>query len=130
MGQEDYVPFLTSTAGARLMLHEQRSYPFIKEEGIYAMAGMETSIGVLVVCLQAVCPAPTSRGLRGGAPCLPKPWTSPPPHLLPGTPVGPTLGGKMSAPHPWPLLGRQPSSPSEHPLGPLAGWEGGTEWGS
>ncbi|ELR49363.1 Amiloride-sensitive sodium channel subunit beta, partial [Bos mutus] len=52
MGQEDYVPFLTSTAGARLMLHEQRSYPFIKEEGIYAMAGMETSIGVLVDKLQ------------------------------------------------------------------------------
>ncbi|XP_059752045.1 amiloride-sensitive sodium channel subunit beta isoform X3 [Balaenoptera ricei] len=48
MGQEDYVPFLTSTAGARLMLHEQMSYPFIKEEGIFAMSGMETSIGVLV----------------------------------------------------------------------------------
>ncbi|KAM9211063.1 epithelial sodium channel subunit beta [Dugong dugon] len=48
IGQEDYVPFLTSTAGARLMLHEQKSYPFVKDEGIYAMAGMETSIGVLV----------------------------------------------------------------------------------
>lgn len=47
--QEDYVPFLTSTAGARLMLHEQRTYPFIKEEGIDAMSGTETSIGVLVV---------------------------------------------------------------------------------
>lgn len=46
--QEDYVPFLTSTAGARLLLHEQRSYPFVKEEGIYAMSGTETSIGVLV----------------------------------------------------------------------------------
>lgn len=52
IGQEDYVPFLTPTAGARLMLHEQRSYPFIKEEGIYAMAGAETSIGVLVDKLQ------------------------------------------------------------------------------
>ena len=133
MGQEDYVPFLTSTAGARLMLHEQRSYPFIKEEGIYAMAGMETSIGVLVVCLQAVCPVPTSRGLRGAAPGIPKPWTSPP--FTPASPSawnpsGPHAWGKMSAPHPWPLLGRQPSSPSEHPLGRLAGWEGGTEWGS
>ncbi|XP_010621760.1 amiloride-sensitive sodium channel subunit beta isoform X2 [Fukomys damarensis] len=46
--QEDYVPFLTSTAGARLVLHEQRTYPFIKEEGIYATSGTETSIGVLV----------------------------------------------------------------------------------
>ncbi|XP_006872016.1 PREDICTED: amiloride-sensitive sodium channel subunit beta [Chrysochloris asiatica] len=48
IGQEDYVPYLTSTAGARLMLHEQKSYPFIKDEGIYAMAGTETSIGVMV----------------------------------------------------------------------------------
>nr|BAC26190.1 unnamed protein product [Mus musculus] len=52
IGQEDYVPFLASTAGARLMLHEQRTYPFIREEGIYAMAGTETSIGVLVDKLQ------------------------------------------------------------------------------
>lgn len=43
------MPFLTSTAGARLLLHEQRSYPFVKDEGIYAMSGTETSIGVLVV---------------------------------------------------------------------------------
>ncbi|XP_013360339.1 PREDICTED: amiloride-sensitive sodium channel subunit beta [Chinchilla lanigera] len=50
--QEDYVPFLTSTAGARLVLHGQRTYPFIKEEGIYAMSGTETSIGVLVDKLQ------------------------------------------------------------------------------
>uniref|UniRef100_A0A8C9C4U6 Epithelial sodium channel subunit beta n=1 Tax=Phocoena sinus TaxID=42100 RepID=A0A8C9C4U6_PHOSS len=53
VGQEDYVPFLTSTAGARLMLHEQMSYPFIKEEGIFAMSGMETSIGVLVACIRS-----------------------------------------------------------------------------
>ncbi|MBZ3876623.1 Amiloride-sensitive sodium channel subunit beta [Sciurus carolinensis] len=52
IGQEDYVPFLASTAGARLMLHEQRTYPFIREEGIYAMTGTETSIGVLVDKLQ------------------------------------------------------------------------------
>uniref|UniRef100_A0A2I3HI54 Epithelial sodium channel subunit beta n=1 Tax=Nomascus leucogenys TaxID=61853 RepID=A0A2I3HI54_NOMLE len=53
IGQEDYVPFLTSTAGVRLMLHEQRSYPFIRDEGIYAMSGTETSIGVLVACLRS-----------------------------------------------------------------------------
>nr|XP_048316460.1 amiloride-sensitive sodium channel subunit beta [Myodes glareolus]XP_048316461.1 amiloride-sensitive sodium channel subunit beta [Myodes glareolus] len=52
IGPEDYVPFLASTAGARLMLHEQRTYPFIKEEGIYALTGTETSIGVLVDKLQ------------------------------------------------------------------------------
>ena len=61
MGQEDYVPFLTSTAGARLMLHEQMSYPFIKEEGIFAMSGMETSIGVLVVWLQPKGTPPAQR---------------------------------------------------------------------
>lgn len=52
IGQEDYVPFLASTAGVRLMLHEQRSYPFIREEGVDAMSGTETSIGVLVDKLQ------------------------------------------------------------------------------
>ncbi|XP_055994883.1 amiloride-sensitive sodium channel subunit beta isoform X2 [Sorex fumeus] len=53
IGQEDYVPFLTPTAGARLLLHEQRSFPFIKDEGVYAMAGAETSIGVLVACIRS-----------------------------------------------------------------------------
>lgn len=61
IGQEDYVPFLTSTAGARLLLHEQRSYPFVKDEGIYAMSGTETSIGVLVVRPQ---PLGSLRGTR------------------------------------------------------------------
>uniref|UniRef100_A0A5F9DBL4 Epithelial sodium channel subunit beta n=1 Tax=Oryctolagus cuniculus TaxID=9986 RepID=A0A5F9DBL4_RABIT len=54
IGQEDYVPFLASTAGVRLMLHEQRSYPFIREEGVDAMSGTETSIGVLVPCYLAL----------------------------------------------------------------------------
>lgn len=31
------------------MLHEQGSFPFLKDQGIYAMSGTETSIGVLVV---------------------------------------------------------------------------------
>ncbi|XP_075756061.1 epithelial sodium channel subunit beta isoform X2 [Pelodiscus sinensis] len=48
ISQQDYIPYLTSTAGARLMLHEQRSFPFLKDLGIYAMSGTETSIGVLV----------------------------------------------------------------------------------
>lgn len=67
IGPEDYVPFLASTAGARLMLHEQRTYPFIKEEGIYALTGTETSIGVLVV-QQGSPGQPEWRGLRGEAP--------------------------------------------------------------
>lgn len=67
LGQEDYVPFLTSTAGARLLLHEQRSYPFVKEEGIYAMSGTETSIGVLVVR------GPGTRGEGGSRPPGPIP---------------------------------------------------------
>lgn len=50
ISQHDYIPYLTSAAGARLMLHEQKSFPFLKDQGIYAMSGTETSIGVLVVC--------------------------------------------------------------------------------
>ncbi|KAJ7305791.1 hypothetical protein JRQ81_010157 [Phrynocephalus forsythii] len=45
IGQDDYVPYLSTTAGARLMLHQQRSFPFLQDQGIYAMAGTETSIG-------------------------------------------------------------------------------------
>uniref|UniRef100_A0A8D0DTK4 Amiloride-sensitive sodium channel subunit beta n=1 Tax=Salvator merianae TaxID=96440 RepID=A0A8D0DTK4_SALMN len=48
ISQKDYIPYLTTTAGARLMLHKQRSFPFLKDQGIYAMSGTETSIGVLV----------------------------------------------------------------------------------
>ncbi|XP_070617051.1 amiloride-sensitive sodium channel subunit beta [Erythrolamprus reginae] len=48
ISQKDYIPFLTTTAGARLMLHQQGSFPFLKDQGIYAMSGTETSIGVLV----------------------------------------------------------------------------------
>ncbi|XP_010073259.1 PREDICTED: amiloride-sensitive sodium channel subunit beta, partial [Pterocles gutturalis] len=48
ISQQDYIPFLSSAAGARLMLHQQKSFPFLKDQGIYAMAGTETSIGVLV----------------------------------------------------------------------------------
>ncbi|KFQ27416.1 Amiloride-sensitive sodium channel subunit beta, partial [Mesitornis unicolor] len=48
ISQQDYIPYLSSAAGARLMLHQQRSFPFLKDQGIYAMAGTETSIGVLV----------------------------------------------------------------------------------
>ncbi|XP_073504261.1 epithelial sodium channel subunit beta isoform X2 [Phyllobates terribilis] len=46
--QEEYIPFLQSTAAARLILHQQRSFPFLKDLGIYAMPGTETSIAVLV----------------------------------------------------------------------------------
>uniref|UniRef100_A0A674K0R5 Sodium channel epithelial 1 subunit beta n=1 Tax=Terrapene triunguis TaxID=2587831 RepID=A0A674K0R5_9SAUR len=53
ISQQDYIPYLTYTAGARLMLHEQKSFPFLKDQGIYAMSGTETSIGVLVACLRS-----------------------------------------------------------------------------
>ncbi|NXL78851.1 SCNNB protein, partial [Leptocoma aspasia] len=48
ISQQDYIPYLSSAAGARLMLHQQKSFPFLKDQGIYAMAGTETSIGVVV----------------------------------------------------------------------------------
>ncbi|NXN07531.1 SCNNB protein, partial [Indicator maculatus] len=48
ISQQEYIPYLSSAAGARLMLHQQKSFPFLKDQGIYAMPGTETSIGVLV----------------------------------------------------------------------------------
>lgn len=48
--QEEYIPFLQTTAAARLILHQQKSFPFLKDLGIYAMPGKETSIAVLEVC--------------------------------------------------------------------------------
>ncbi|XP_069503497.1 amiloride-sensitive sodium channel subunit beta isoform X2 [Ambystoma mexicanum] len=50
--QEEYIPYLQSTAAARLLIHEQRSYPFPKDLGIYAMAGAETSISIVVDQIQ------------------------------------------------------------------------------
>ncbi|XP_040295264.1 amiloride-sensitive sodium channel subunit beta isoform X1 [Bufo bufo] len=46
--QEEYIPFLQTTAAVRLILHQQRSFPFLKDLGIYAMPGTETSIAVQV----------------------------------------------------------------------------------
>ncbi|XP_053328279.1 amiloride-sensitive sodium channel subunit beta [Spea bombifrons] len=52
INQEEYIPFLQTTAAARLILHQQRSFPFLRDLGIYAMAGSETSISVLVDGIQ------------------------------------------------------------------------------
>lgn len=46
--QHEYIPFLQTTAAVRMILHQQRSFPFLKDLGIYAMPGVETSIAVLV----------------------------------------------------------------------------------
>ncbi|XP_067912152.1 amiloride-sensitive sodium channel subunit beta-like isoform X2 [Heterodontus francisci] len=48
ISQEDYNPFLPIAAGARLMLHQQNTYPFLQNLGLYARAGTETSIGIFV----------------------------------------------------------------------------------
>lgn len=103
------MPFLTSTAGARLLLHEQRSYPFIKDEGIYAMSGTETSIGVLVVWPR---PEGSLSGAEGGRllvvrscrVCWPEPppgppcwgggWARPGTDRACGTPPTPVLAGR------------------------------------
>ncbi|KAM9305012.1 epithelial sodium channel subunit beta [Gastrophryne carolinensis] len=46
--QSEYIPFLQTTAAARVLLHQQRGFPFVKDLGIYAMPGTETSIAVVV----------------------------------------------------------------------------------
>ncbi|XP_068100549.1 amiloride-sensitive sodium channel subunit beta [Hyperolius riggenbachi] len=48
INQEEYIPFLQTTAGGRIILHQQKSFPFLKHLGIYAMPGTETSVAVLV----------------------------------------------------------------------------------
>ncbi|KAM8960099.1 epithelial sodium channel subunit beta [Pelodytes ibericus] len=50
--QDEYIPFPQTTAAARLILHHQRSFPFPKDLGIYAMPGTETSISVLLDGIQ------------------------------------------------------------------------------
>nr|XP_006003112.1 PREDICTED: amiloride-sensitive sodium channel subunit beta [Latimeria chalumnae] len=54
INQEEYIPFLTTSAGARLMLHDQNTFPFLKDLGMYAMAGSQTSIGILVDEIQRI----------------------------------------------------------------------------
>uniref|UniRef100_A0A8C8VIH8 Sodium channel epithelial 1 subunit beta n=1 Tax=Pelusios castaneus TaxID=367368 RepID=A0A8C8VIH8_9SAUR len=73
ISQQDYIPYLTSTAGARLMLHEQKSFPFLKDLGIYAMSGTETSIGVLVACLRSCFQAQMVENCRCGHYLFPLP---------------------------------------------------------
>ncbi|XP_029432409.1 amiloride-sensitive sodium channel subunit beta isoform X1 [Rhinatrema bivittatum] len=48
INQEEYIPYLQSTAASVIMIHEQRSYPYLKDLGIYALTGAETSIGVML----------------------------------------------------------------------------------
>ncbi|XP_051877680.1 amiloride-sensitive sodium channel subunit beta-like isoform X2 [Pristis pectinata] len=48
ISQDDYNPFLSFAAGARLMLHQPNTYPFLQDLGLYARAGAETSIGIFV----------------------------------------------------------------------------------
>ncbi|XP_020371438.2 amiloride-sensitive sodium channel subunit beta-like [Rhincodon typus] len=48
ISQEDYNPFLSIAAGARFMLHQQNTFPFLQDLGLYARAGTETSIGIFV----------------------------------------------------------------------------------
>ncbi|KAG2455711.1 SCNNG protein, partial [Polypterus senegalus] len=48
INQKEYIPFLSTTAGARLLVHEQKSFPFLKDLGIFVLPGTETSIGISV----------------------------------------------------------------------------------
>nr|XP_033818589.1 amiloride-sensitive sodium channel subunit beta [Geotrypetes seraphini] len=48
INQGEYIPYLQSTASSVIMLHEQRSYPYLKDLGFFAQTGAETSIGILL----------------------------------------------------------------------------------
>ncbi|XP_060578291.1 amiloride-sensitive sodium channel subunit alpha-like [Ruditapes philippinarum] len=43
---EEYLKGLTTGYGARIQIHEQRTYPFPTEEGLFIPASMETDIGL------------------------------------------------------------------------------------
>ncbi|CAN0030008.1 LOW QUALITY PROTEIN: epithelial sodium channel subunit alpha-like [Lampetra fluviatilis] len=44
--QNDYIPFLSTVAGARIMVHDQESPPFMEEGGFDMRPGIETSLGI------------------------------------------------------------------------------------
>ncbi|XP_032824081.1 epithelial sodium channel subunit alpha-like [Petromyzon marinus] len=44
--QNDYIPFLSTVAGARIMVHDQESPPFMEEGGFDMRPGFETSLGI------------------------------------------------------------------------------------
>ncbi|XP_007903981.2 amiloride-sensitive sodium channel subunit beta [Callorhinchus milii] len=46
ISQEDYNPFLSMAAGAKFMLHQQNTFPFLRDLGMYAKAGTESSITI------------------------------------------------------------------------------------
>nr|H1AFJ6.1 RecName: Full=Amiloride-sensitive sodium channel subunit beta; AltName: Full=Beta-NaCH; AltName: Full=Epithelial Na(+) channel subunit beta; Short=Beta-ENaC; AltName: Full=Nonvoltage-gated sodium channel 1 subunit beta; AltName: Full=SCNEB [Neoceratodus forsteri]BAL46407.1 epithelial sodium channel subunit beta [Neoceratodus forsteri] len=48
VNQEEYIPFLTTRAGARFLLHTQNTFPFVETMGTYALVGTVTSVGILV----------------------------------------------------------------------------------
>jgi hypothetical protein len=45
----EYLKGLTTGYGARIQIHEQRTYPFPAEEGLFIPASMETDIGLRMV---------------------------------------------------------------------------------
>ncbi|XP_043945755.1 amiloride-sensitive sodium channel subunit beta [Protopterus annectens] len=48
VNQEEYIPFLTTSAGVRFLLHDQKTFPFVETMGIYALVGTVTSVEILV----------------------------------------------------------------------------------
>ncbi|XP_028670288.1 amiloride-sensitive sodium channel subunit gamma-like [Erpetoichthys calabaricus] len=46
LGLEDYNPFLSSSEGAIIMIHNQNEHPFIEDLGIMIQTAKETSIGL------------------------------------------------------------------------------------
>uniref|UniRef100_S4RY81 Amiloride-sensitive sodium channel subunit beta n=1 Tax=Petromyzon marinus TaxID=7757 RepID=S4RY81_PETMA len=50
--QDEYIPFLTTIAGAVIMVHDQNTYPFLSDLGVFVKTGVETSVGIEVGQLQ------------------------------------------------------------------------------
>lgn len=51
INEDEYNPFLVSSTGAKVLIHQQNEYPFIEDVGMEIETAMSTSIGMHLVSL-------------------------------------------------------------------------------
>ena len=49
INEDEYNPFLVSSTGAKVLVHQQNEYPFIEDVGTEIETAMSTSIGMHLV---------------------------------------------------------------------------------
>uniref|UniRef100_A0A4W3IVX8 Sodium channel epithelial 1 subunit gamma n=1 Tax=Callorhinchus milii TaxID=7868 RepID=A0A4W3IVX8_CALMI len=53
LDEDEYNPYLVTSTGAKIVVHDQSEHPFVEDLGIAIPAGMETSIGLDLMCLHS-----------------------------------------------------------------------------